>query len=318
MPASISLVIPTYNRADLILETIISALKQKEAFTEIIVVDDGSTDNTAEVLAPYSDRIRVIYTTNGGVQSARNKGVAAAATEYVTFCDSDDLLEPEFVATVASWLKQFPSCHITYINFRKFTATSVESDDFSQAPINLLDGAKTSGQFAYDIPELYSRLFTVHPFYITGCTVNKAFFESIGGFNTLFNGIGAEDGEFTLRAVSSGATAFCKIPLAKVRRHVGNESGNPLHVIVGSAYILEYASVHHHNAKNYRSALHCAVNRLRLEAADAAFAKGMFGIAEQMFKHDFRRPMGLKFQIKKAITHLPEPLRTLAWKATQA
>lgn len=318
MSASISLVIPTYNRADLIRETITSALNQRQPFSEIIVVDDGSTDNTAEVLASYNDQIRIIHSKNGGVQSARNKGVAAAFSEYVTFCDSDDLLEPEFVHIISNWFSISPNCDATYINFNHFTEKAVNPDDFSQAPSHFLYGAKTKGDFAYDIPDLYLRLFTVHPFYITGCTVKKSFFNSIGGFNTLFNRVGAEDGEFTLRVAASGKTAFCKTPLAKVRRHIGNESLNPLHVITGSAKILEYASIHHENAKNYKLALRDQANKLRLEAGNAAFSKGIFDVAQQMFKYDFRRRMGVKFQLKKAIISLPEPLRTLAWKATQA
>jgi glycosyltransferase involved in cell wall biosynthesis len=320
MPVSISLVIPAYNRAALIAQTLDAALAQTVPFAEIIVVDDGSTDNTLEVLAPYADRIRLIRSANGGVQSARNKGVHAAATDYVTLCDSDDILEPFFVETMGGWLASGPGADAdaVYTNIRKFRGDSFESDHLSQAPAGFLAGAKSAGGFFYDIPDLYLRLFTLHYFFPTGCTLKKAFYEAIGGFDSRFNRVGAEDGEFTLRAAAAGKIAVCGTPLARIRRHDGNDSADALYMIVGSAQILEYASVHHRNVQAYVPALKDMVDTLRLSAADDAFAQGRFDIARQMFRHRPGRPVGLKFKLKKIITDLPGPLRTLAWKATQA
>lgn len=317
MPVSLALIIPSYNRADLIGETIDAALSQAVPFEEIIVVDDGSTDHTLAVLAAYGDAIRVIACENGGVQVARNRGVAAAHSSHVTFCDSDDLLEPAFAGTMRRWFSEDPLCDAAYCNLRKFAGSTVDPDDFSQAPASFLRGARISGEFAHDIPDLYLRLFTVHPFYISGCTVRKAFYEAIGGFDPQFLRVGAEDGEFTLRAAASGRLAYCTTPLARVRRHEGNESVNPLHVIVGSAHILEFASKHHRNAAPYHADLRDEARRLRLEAGDSAFARGMFDVAAQMFGFHFDRPIGMRHRVKRAVVHLPEPLRSLAWKITQ-
>jgi glycosyltransferase involved in cell wall biosynthesis len=317
MSVTISLVIPAYNRAHLITATLLAALNQTRAFSEIIVVDDGSKDNTAEVLAPYADRIKFIRTDNRGVQAARNTGVAAASSEYVTFCDSDDLLDPDFVATVGDWLATGPAVELVYTNLVKFTDDAIDRDDFSGAPSQFMDGAKTSGAFFHDIPELYLRIFTVHPFYITGCTVKKSFFDAIGGFDTSFNRIGAEDSEFTLRAVASGRAAYCKTPLSWVRRHPGNQSASPVYVDLGRAHILEHAAVHHPNVGAYAQALRDTARSVRLHVADSAYARGDFDTARKIYSHDFGRPMGLKFNLKKIISYLPDPVRTLAWKATQ-
>lgn len=318
MPASISLVIPTYNRADLVPETIEAALAQQRAFHEIIVVDDGSTDDTPEVLAPYDGRIRIIRTANGGVQAARNRGVEAATGDFVTFCDSDDLLEPDFVEKVGDWVSAHPHCDAVYINFRKFNQTTIDQDDFSQAPATFFEGAKSAADFVFDIPDLYLRLFTVHPFYITGCTVRKTFFQTIGGFDTRFKGVGAEDGEFTLRAASCGALAFCTLPLGKVRRHSGNDSSDAINVMLGSASILEYASANHMHATKYRLPLIHEAQRLRIDVADRIFAKGQFDAAKPLFQQKFQHPVGAKFYVKKLIVNLPEPIRSMAWKITQA
>lgn len=318
MPVSISLVIPAYNRAHLVAETLDHALRQTMPFKEIIVVDDGSTDNTLDVLKSYEGPVRVIRSANGGVQAARNKGVAAASSEYVTLCDSDDLLEPHFVQTMAGWLANHRDIDAAYTNIRKFRGETVESDHLSQAPEKFLQGARLTDGFFQDIPDLYLRLFTLHYFFPTGCTIKKTFYEAIGGFDPQFNRVGAEDGEFTLRAAAAGRIACCKTPLARIRRHDGNDSADALYMIIGSAQILEYAAHHHRNVQRYVPALRDMVSTLRLQAADDAFAKGKFDIAERMFNHAYQRPMGLKFHLKKRITQLPAPLRMLAWKATQA
>jgi len=91
--ARISVIIPTYNRASQILVAVTSVMTQSMEPFEIIVVDDGSTDRTAEVLSPVMDRIRYIKTVNGGVSAARNRGILEAQGEWIAFLDSDDTWE---------------------------------------------------------------------------------------------------------------------------------------------------------------------------------------------------------------------------------
>lgn len=86
-----SVIIPTYNREKLIGRAIDSVLNQTFKDFELIIVDDGSTDNTKEIIERYTDqRIRYIYKENGGQNSALNKGIEFAKGKYVAFLDSDD------------------------------------------------------------------------------------------------------------------------------------------------------------------------------------------------------------------------------------
>jgi GT2 family glycosyltransferase len=101
-----STIIPAYNRADLIGATIDSLLAQEFADQEIIVVDDGSTDNTVQVLASYGDRIRVLSQPNRGPGAARNTGIAAATGRYFTMFDSDDVWFPWTLATYRDVIEQ--------------------------------------------------------------------------------------------------------------------------------------------------------------------------------------------------------------------
>jgi glycosyltransferase involved in cell wall biosynthesis len=91
---TVSVIIPTWNRAREVCAAIDSALAQTARPLEIIVVDDGSTDDTAGVLARYGDAIRVVRQHNQGVAAARNAGIAAARGELLAFLDSDDVWLP--------------------------------------------------------------------------------------------------------------------------------------------------------------------------------------------------------------------------------
>lgn len=94
-----SVVVPTYNRAGLISATINSVLNQKFKDFELLIVDDGSTDNTEEVVSRFSDsRIKYFKKDNKERGAARNFGVLHSNSKYITFCDSDDILYPDYLS----------------------------------------------------------------------------------------------------------------------------------------------------------------------------------------------------------------------------
>jgi glycosyltransferase involved in cell wall biosynthesis len=102
-----SIVIPTWNRADMIAKTLESVLAQTFTNFEVIVVDDGSTDNTKEVVESFTDtRLQYIWQQNAERAAARNNGTRHAQGQYVTFLDSDDLFMPEHLQVVLSNLEK--------------------------------------------------------------------------------------------------------------------------------------------------------------------------------------------------------------------
>ncbi|MBC7359907.1 MAG: glycosyltransferase [Desulfacinum sp.] len=104
----VSVIIPTRDRAAMVREAVDSVLDQKDAHSELIVVDDGSTDETPEVLSSYRDRIRLIRQDNRGVSAARNRGVQAARGEWIAFLDSDDLWLPGKLRAQLSFFASHP------------------------------------------------------------------------------------------------------------------------------------------------------------------------------------------------------------------
>lgn len=118
----VSVIIPTYNRADKVGKTIDSALAQTFTDLEVIVVDDGSSDQTGQILRKtHGDRIRYFAQTNHGVSVARNKGIAEARGEWIAFLDSDDLWEREKLEWQFKALDRFgTSCGACYTDVRFF------------------------------------------------------------------------------------------------------------------------------------------------------------------------------------------------------
>jgi glycosyltransferase involved in cell wall biosynthesis len=109
MCVKVSVVIPTYNRAATVGRAINSALAQHVPDLEVVVVDDGSTDSTSQVLSQYGSQVSVLHQPNQGVARARTNGVLAAKGEFVAFLDSDDEWYPHKLARQLSLLEQHPS-----------------------------------------------------------------------------------------------------------------------------------------------------------------------------------------------------------------
>jgi glycosyltransferase involved in cell wall biosynthesis len=112
-----SVAIPTFNRAHLIGYAIDSVLNQTYADVEIIVIDDGSTDNTADVVAKYGDRVRYYWQPNGGLGAARNAGVDRATGDWIAFLDSDDYWFDFKLALQADLLTKQPGIDFVFTEF---------------------------------------------------------------------------------------------------------------------------------------------------------------------------------------------------------
>jgi len=104
----VSIIIPAYNKSQLTVKTVESVLNQTYQPIEIIVVDDGSKDDTREQLSRYADKIQYVYKENGGACSARNLGFKLSQGDYIGFLDCDDVYHPEKIQLSVNFLEQHP------------------------------------------------------------------------------------------------------------------------------------------------------------------------------------------------------------------
>jgi len=122
-----SVIVPTYNQAEYLGEALDSLLAQTDADWEALIVNDGSTDSTPEVLETYSKkdkRFRVFHKKNGGVGSALNAGLREAKGEWICWLSSDDLFEARKLQTHREWMMRHPACHFFFSHYRELDGTT--------------------------------------------------------------------------------------------------------------------------------------------------------------------------------------------------
>lgn len=206
----VSVIIPTYNSARFIAATIDSVLAQSYRDFEIIVVDDGSTDDTRRVLQPYLDRIRYIHQPNSERSVARNHALRHAAGEYVAFLDSDDLWAPEKLARQTAVLDAHPQVSLAFTRARYVDETgrpvSFCGQDFDGEPGEEVTVAD------YTIPLLGGNVVAGG-----GSTVlaRRNMLDAVGGFD--LDLVQSEDWDMWLRLAGMGPFAYIPEALTSYR-----------------------------------------------------------------------------------------------------
>lgn len=201
----VSVIIPTYNRAEIIVETIENVFQQTYPNLELIVVDDGSTDKTKEVLASYKGRIRWISQPNAGPSAARNHGLALAKGEIIAFQDSDDSWHPKKIERQVFLLERAGNsvpCCLCNVAFR--SKLDGVSTSFENAPI---DPPLEEGIWTNVAEVLTTRFILINQ----AAAVRKSVLDEVGGFDESLKFL--EDHEFALRLAMKGPWAFIRTPL---------------------------------------------------------------------------------------------------------
>lgn len=142
MSVTLSVVIPVYNGAAFIANTVRAALAQTQRDFEIVIVNDGSSDGTLEQLAQFGDTVTVISIPNGGVSNARNVGIRASSGEFIAFLDADDVWHPEKNARQLAAMRRHSVgfCCCDYAAIHPITGATVSQfDQFRNDPAMVLD-----------------------------------------------------------------------------------------------------------------------------------------------------------------------------------
>lgn len=209
----VSVIIPTYNRAHLIEETLESALAQTYPDYEIIVVDDGSTDGTLSVLSKYEDRLRVVsqaHQGNGGAQ-ARNLGISKASGEYVAFLDSDDVWFPAKLERQLELIQEKRALSWAYTNAEVF-------DDATGRMAHVYDRVYRMHQGDV-LPYLLFENFI--PFSST--LARTSLLAEVGGCYPIAKGT---DWDLNLRLASRTSIGYVSEALTRIRIHRGRIAAN--------------------------------------------------------------------------------------------
>jgi glycosyltransferase involved in cell wall biosynthesis len=172
----ISVVIPLYNKEGQIEKTLRTVLLQTYQNFEIVVVDDGSTDRSVEIVTTMGDkRIRLIHQQNAGVSAARNRGIAEAKGEFVALLDADDEWKRDYLATQMRLVERYPQCDVFATNYEF-------RNEYGDVVPTIIRGLLFDGQTG-----VLSNYFEVAsnsnpPLWTSAVMARKSALESVGGF----------------------------------------------------------------------------------------------------------------------------------------
>jgi glycosyltransferase involved in cell wall biosynthesis len=208
----VSVIIPAYNAAWCVRRAIDSVLAQRYRDFELIVVDDGSQDDTASILAGYGDAIRVLKKSNGGLSSARNAGILAAVGAYVAFLDADDWWHPEKLLRQTDLMEQRPE--LVFCSIR----TSVQTPEGNPLP---------DWRCAGDNQSTLAAIFKANA-HVAGSgsavMARRTAFAQVGGFDESLRSL--EDIDMWMRLAAIGEYDCIDEPLATIVKHADSMSGN--------------------------------------------------------------------------------------------
>ncbi|HRN54808.1 MAG TPA: glycosyltransferase family A protein [Agriterribacter sp.] len=167
----LSVVIPLYNKEKSIKNTVRSVLAQTVADFELLVINDGSTDTSREMVAGIQDsRIRIVDKPNGGISSTRNEGIALARYDYIAFIDADDYWEPDFLETIQGLISDYPEagCYTTGYACK-----------FNKAILNVF-AVKERGL----VKDFFKQVYKGPVMHASSVCIQKNVFKQVGYFNT--------------------------------------------------------------------------------------------------------------------------------------
>jgi glycosyltransferase involved in cell wall biosynthesis len=223
-----SIIIPTYNRAAVLGDAIRSALAQTLTDIEVIVVDDGSTDSTPELVGTFGDRITYVSIPHcGRPGTVRNLGLRVSHGEYVAFLDSDDLILPDKLAVQAAVLDAHPNAGLAYSNGYFFR------DDPGHRLGYVLDGMPTP------CGDGFADLLRGSFLFPAVVLIRRSCFDTAGGFDEGL--VCAEDYDLWLRLAAHFSMLYIPGCVAAIRRHKGSLSENAAQVRSDALSVLRKA-----------------------------------------------------------------------------
>lgn len=252
----VSVIIPTYNSAHFIIEAVDSVLAQTFTDFEILVIDDGSKDNTKEVLAEkYGDSIQYFYKENGGVSKARNFGIEKAKGKYVAFLDSDDAWIPEKLEKQIVALEQNPDKKACYASFYLC--------DEKLNPLEINQSERKS--------DALTDLLLIGNVVATPSTViaEKEIFQQVGGFDHELSQ--CADWEMWIRIATKTEFIYVDEPLLKYRQHGSNMSKNAALLETDTILLMEKSFALPNLSKELKSKKNQALAKVYMVSAGTYF-----------------------------------------------
>lgn len=316
MPTAVSVLIPAFNGARYLPETLDAILSQEYPAAEVIVLDDGSTDNTREVVAGFGGRVRYQYSDNGGICRARNRAAALAGSPYLAFCDQDDLWRRDKLAQQMQLHDSNGDLDYSFTNF-SYLVKGVPSQrtKLDDAPADFFPAGLPAGNGpAIYRGSLYDSLLRFQPIWPSTVVIRREAFDRLGHFQEAFGKNPSEDLEWSLRCVQQGPVGVVRQPVVQVRQHGGNYSASSERNTRGQIEVLQYVLEHHTISQATMKEVLEQIDLRRVEASYGAFRRGDFEVVRSLLQPVPRSQLGRKSQLKLWVATQPPVLARLLHK----
>jgi glycosyltransferase involved in cell wall biosynthesis len=212
---AISVVIATFNRANVLPETLDSILAQTFQDFELIVVDDGSADDTREVVERYGSRVHYLHQSNRGPSAARNLGVAHAKAPWIAFQDSDDLSLPDHLITLYRYVQDVPGCGMVFGN-----GSYIGGPEHHRMTIIPAEKSRRLAEKGLCLSDLFDKSIVR----LQAALISKKVYDAIGGHDESLRI--SMDLDLAFRFFMNSTVAYLDKALFAYRKHEGNIGGN--------------------------------------------------------------------------------------------
>lgn len=256
---SVSVVITTYNHAHFLRDALASVMAQTTPAHEVIVVDDGSTDNPANVLAPFP-AVKLIQQSNAGLAAARNTGLVAARSTYVLFLDADDLLAPHAIAAGLAAIEAVPQAAFVYGGHRLVD----EKGNPTRTRFDPIDGDPFAAMLKMNLIGMHATVL-----------YRREILVEAGGFNVQLRL--CEDYDVYLKLARKHVIASHPAVIADYRKHANNVSND--HASMLKAVLAVHASHRPQKSDNQRLQRAWAEGRRNWRGIYAGAAVGAASVA---------------------------------------
>ena len=317
----VSVIVPTYNRAHLVIEAIDSVLSQSFQDYELIVVDDGSTDNTKDALLRYGDRIKYIYQTNLGVGAARNVGVRCARGEWLAFLDSDDIWMPEYLTCQMEQAEKNPRVCTHMTNSIRYEADGSTLDSFQYYGIDPRTTFKNDSALILERP-LAFMLQKALP-YLQATVFRREAFIKAGMFNEKVTI--TEDLDAIARMCLQGPLSLCNKPLVHVIRRKETVRNLGSRWYSDNMYCRESLSALYENLRSQshltdseRRILNRVLGANKKAVGNLYLRNGEFRKARRCYGEAFMLDPSLKSLLKVIVAYLPHRVALACTKSISA
>jgi glycosyltransferase involved in cell wall biosynthesis len=283
MPPQVSIIVPVYNRQELIVECIESVSRQSFRDFELIIIDDGSTDDSRGIaestLKHFGLAGGVISIPNSGPDVARDKGLERARGQHVALLDSDDLWEREYLECMLTNLHEHDSATFAFSDFyiRDEDTSAVYTKSSTLQLIDTVTQHQADAECVLIKEHLFQYLLQEQPVFTSALLFKREVLARTGCITRYIQRrIGSLEWEFILRLALAGPALYCRKPLVTIRKHHGNISAEYIPQVEGELAVLETVREHYQLTKSDRRLINSEVSKRSLSVGYQYFSRGLY------------------------------------------